>query len=80
MCLVGMDEAADHFLKAYESATDRRLENLKLWELASAVGSMPDPASWLPYWRALGDTWSTPDTMRANYRRFVANALNRAVM
>ena len=80
MCLVGMDEAADHFLKAYESATDRRLENLKLWELVSAAGSMPDPASWLPYWRALGDTWSTPDTMRANYRRFVANALNRAVM
>lgn len=80
MCLVGMDEAADHFLKAYESATDRRLENLKLWELVSAAGSMPDPASWLPYWRALGDTWSTPDTMRTNHRRFVANALHRTEM
>ena len=80
MCQVGMDDAADHFLKAYESAMDRRIENLNLWELVSAAGSMPAPADWLPYWRALGDTCSTPDTIRTNHRRFMANALRRATM
>ena len=75
--MVGMDEAADHFLKSYEAATDRCVENLELWELVAAAGVMPDPARWLSFWRALGDTWSTPDTMRGNLRRFVADAQRR---
>ena len=77
MCMVGMDEAADHFLKSYEAATDRRVKNLELWELVVAAGVMADPARWLPFWRALGNTWSTPDTVRRNLRRFVADAQRR---
>ena len=80
MCMVGMDEAADYFLRSYEAATDRRVENLELWELVAAARIMPDPAGWLSYYRGIGDTWSTPDTVRRNFRRFVADAQRRAII
>ena len=80
MWMAGMEDAAGHFLKSYEAVTDRRLENLEYWDLVRAARFMPDPVSnWLPYSRALGDTWSTPDTVRNNFRRFVADAQRRVM-
>ena len=79
MRLFGMYEAADHFLRFYEAATGRRVEKLELWELVAAAGVLPNPARWLLFWRAVGYTWSTPDTVRSNLRRSVADALRRAM-
>jgi aminoglycoside phosphotransferase (APT) family kinase protein len=80
MSMVGLFEAADCFLKSYEAATGRHVENLELWELVAAAGLLPDPARWLSYWQEIGDTWSTPESMRRNLRRFVADALRRAML
>ncbi len=46
MVLMGLLEAADEFLKAYEAETGRQAENLGLWELAAAVRPLSDPAAW----------------------------------
>lgn len=78
MCMVGLFEAADCFLKSYEAATGSHVENLELWELVAAAGLLPDPARWLSYWQEIGDTWSTPESTRSNLRRFVTDALHRA--
>jgi hypothetical protein len=80
MCMVGQFEAADCFLMSYEAATGRHVENLELWELVAVAGVMPDPARWLSYWQEVGDTWSTPESMRRNLSRFITDALRRAVL
>jgi aminoglycoside phosphotransferase (APT) family kinase protein len=78
MQVTGFERAADYFLEAYEAFTDKPVENLELWELVAAAGVMPDPAIWLPFWQELGNDWSTPDTVRSNLRRFVADALRKS--
>jgi aminoglycoside phosphotransferase (APT) family kinase protein len=80
MCMVGQFEAADCFLMSYEAATGRHVENLELWELVAVAGVMPDPARWLSYWQEVGDTWSTPESMRRNLSRFMTDALRRAAL
>ncbi|WP_245872824.1 hypothetical protein [Deinococcus planocerae] len=75
--LLGLDEAAEEFLWTYEAITGRRVENLGLWELAAAVRSMPDPASGLPEWRALGTVEAEGDVVGQRLRRFIAEALRR---
>jgi len=34
----------------------------------------------LSYWQEIGDTWSTPESMRRNLSRFMTDALRRAVL
>ena len=46
MFLMGLMEAADEFLRVYESATGRKIENLGFWELAASVRPMIDPIDW----------------------------------
>ena len=46
MALMGLSEAGDEFLRAYESITARTLQNLGFWELAAAVRPMIDPLDW----------------------------------
>ena len=46
MVLMGLPEAADEFIKAYEAQTGRELRNLGFWELAAAVRPMIDPEVW----------------------------------
>lgn len=44
--LMGLPEAADEFLRVYESETGRSLKNMGFWELAASVRPMIDPKDW----------------------------------
>jgi aminoglycoside phosphotransferase (APT) family kinase protein len=46
MALMGLPDAADEFIRVYESETGRALKNLGFWELAASVRSMTDPVDW----------------------------------
>jgi aminoglycoside phosphotransferase (APT) family kinase protein len=46
MALMSLPEAADEFLRVYESETKRKLKNLGFWELAATVRPMTDPVDW----------------------------------
>ena len=47
MVLLGEPDAADEFLRVYESEMGRRVENLGFWELAASVRPMIDPEEWI---------------------------------
>ncbi|MCY4465689.1 MAG: aminoglycoside phosphotransferase family protein [Chloroflexi bacterium] len=61
--LEGLPEAADQFLRAYESAAGWTLTNLPLFELAASARPMTDPAGWF-----------TRPHMEERFRRFIARA------
>jgi aminoglycoside phosphotransferase (APT) family kinase protein len=46
MALMGLPDAADEFLRTYESETGRKVKNLAFWELAASVRPMIDPVDW----------------------------------
>jgi len=46
MVLMGLPEAADEFLRVYESEMGRASKNLGFWELAASVRPMIDPVHW----------------------------------
>jgi len=46
MCLMGLPEAADEFLHAYEGESGRPAENLGIWEMTAAARPMLDPPAW----------------------------------
>lgn len=46
MCLMGLPDAADEFLQAYEQESGRKVENLGFWEMAAAARPMDDPQAW----------------------------------
>ena len=46
MFLMSLPEAADEFLRVYESDMGRKVENLGFWELAASVRPMTDPIDW----------------------------------
>lgn len=46
MILMGLPDAADVFLRVYETETGHPLRNLGFWELAAAVRPMTDPQDW----------------------------------
>lgn len=46
MVLMSLPEAADGFLRVYESEMGRRIKNLGFWELAACVRPMTDPVDW----------------------------------
>jgi len=46
MTLMGLPDAADEFLRIYQSETDRKVNNLAFWELAASVRPMIDPVDW----------------------------------
>jgi aminoglycoside phosphotransferase (APT) family kinase protein len=46
MFLMSLPEAADEFLRVYESDMGRKVENLGCWELAASVRPMTDPVDW----------------------------------
>lgn len=47
MFLLGLDAAADVFLRVYEAERGRRVANLVLWELAAAARPMFSPEGWV---------------------------------
>lgn len=69
MALMSLPEAADEFLRVYESETKRKLKNLGFWELAAAVRPMTDPVDW----RINGD--EGPNT--SIFLRFIEDAKKR---
>lgn len=46
MFLMNLPEAADEFLRIYESDMGRKVENLGFWELAASVRPVTDPVDW----------------------------------
>jgi aminoglycoside phosphotransferase (APT) family kinase protein len=44
--LMNLPEAADEFLRVYESEMGKKLKNLGFWELAACVRPMTDPVDW----------------------------------
>ena len=46
MVLMGLPDAADEFLRVYESETRNHVKNLGFWELAASVRPMIDPIDW----------------------------------
>jgi aminoglycoside phosphotransferase (APT) family kinase protein len=46
MVLMSLPEAADEFLRVYESETGSKIKNLGFWELAACVRPMIDPVDW----------------------------------
>lgn len=52
--LLGLDEAADHFVEVYRELSGRDLSNLRYWELMALSRPMPDIAMWVPSWQAMG--------------------------
>ena len=46
MFLMNLPDAADEFLRVYESDTGRKIENMGFWELAASVRPMTDPVDW----------------------------------
>ena len=65
--LEGMDDAADEFLRVYETHAGQPVANLGIWELAVVVRPM----------REL-DQWLTRPLMDQRFRRFIANAIERS--
>lgn len=46
MYLMGLPDAADEFLQAYEEESGHKAENLGFWEMAAAARPMDDPQAW----------------------------------
>jgi aminoglycoside phosphotransferase (APT) family kinase protein len=76
--LLGMEQMAEEFLKAYEAEIGHRVENLEFWELAAATRFMPDPEGIIPEWQALGFTGCRASQVKQNFDHFIASALHRA--
>jgi aminoglycoside phosphotransferase (APT) family kinase protein len=45
--LMGFPEAADEFLRVYQSELGHEIKNLNFWKLAATVRPMTDPVDWL---------------------------------
>jgi aminoglycoside phosphotransferase (APT) family kinase protein len=71
-------EAAEAFLRAYETATQRRVAGLAWWDLAAVTRALPDPARWLPGYHGAGRRDLTAELLRARLRTFAGAALARA--
>jgi aminoglycoside phosphotransferase (APT) family kinase protein len=46
MCLMGLPQAAEEFLRVYEAERGCKAENLGLWEMAASARPMVDPLDW----------------------------------
>ncbi len=62
--LLGLEEAADHFVEVYRELSGRDLSNLRYWELLALSRPMPDIAMWVPSWQAMGVEISADEARR----------------
>jgi aminoglycoside phosphotransferase (APT) family kinase protein len=69
MVLMGAPNAADEFLRVYESEMGRKIKNLGFWELAAAVRPMVDPVDW--------NVTETEDSNMNSFLNFIADAKKR---
>ena len=70
MVLMGAPDAADEFLRVYESEMGRKTKNLGFWELAAAVRPMVDPVDW--------NITETAGSNKKVFLGFIENAKKRA--
>jgi aminoglycoside phosphotransferase (APT) family kinase protein len=68
---------ADQFYAEYRRASRFELDDLAVWDLAAAWRALPDPAAWLPAWRAVGVTHLTETIVRDRLERFIQRAVSR---
>lgn len=71
MIVMGAQDAADEFLRVYESQMGRKIKNLGFWELAASVRPMVDPQD-----------WKVTETMGLNtnvFLKFIEDAKKRAI-
>ena len=62
--LLGLEEAADHFVEVYRELAGRDLSNLRYWELLALSRPIPDIAIWVPSWQAMGVEISVDEARR----------------
>lgn len=65
LVLLGAPEAADTFLRAYESASGARIDDLRAWDLRVAAYADPVVETWAPNYLDLGRADGTAATLRA---------------
>ena len=78
MYLRGIKEAADIFLKRYETDSGVVVENLGFWELAAVARPLPNPQDWIPASRGMGDAAAIDERAATDYYEFVSEAKRRA--
>lgn len=73
---LGMDRVADHFVKSYREVTGVGLSNLSHWEAVGLCRPMPDIATRVPEWKAMGRDMDD-DRARARYTEVLEDFLDR---
>jgi len=73
--LLGLPEAASHFVDEYRQLSGRPLLNLGYWDLVALCRPLPDIAVWLPGWEAMGLT-ITADEARRRHSALIRAALD----
>jgi aminoglycoside phosphotransferase (APT) family kinase protein len=73
--LLGLEEAADHFVKTYREVSGRTLGNLPYWDLLALSRPMPDISMWVPGWQAMGIEM-TPEAARLRHVELIQAALH----
>jgi aminoglycoside phosphotransferase (APT) family kinase protein len=72
--MLGLDDAAAHFVAVYRELSGRSLPNLPYWTLVASGRPPPDIAMWLPGWEAMGVTISA-DEARTRHNMLIEDAL-----
>jgi len=72
--LLGLEEAAGHFVEVYRELSRRDLPNLRYWELMALCRPMPDIAIWVPAWQSMGVEISA-DEARLRHTAMITAAL-----
>jgi len=73
--LLGLPEAASHFVEVYRRLSGRPLLNLEYWNLVALCRPLPDIAVWLPGWEAL-ELDITADEARRRHSALITAALD----
>ncbi|MGI9147500.1 MAG: phosphotransferase family protein [Chloroflexota bacterium] len=68
-------QAANAFLRHYETVAGHRVDHLPFWDLLTCTLALPQVEKWPPGWRALGRSDLTVDIAREGFRALARDAL-----
>jgi aminoglycoside phosphotransferase (APT) family kinase protein len=54
IAMLGLEDAAGHFVEVYRELSGRALPNLAYWDLMAVGRPLPDISIWMPGWQAMG--------------------------
>jgi aminoglycoside phosphotransferase (APT) family kinase protein len=74
VALLGLDDAAAHFVDVYRELSGRPLPNLAYWDLFAAGRPLPDIAIWVPGLEAMGVNISVAEA-RSRHTSLIETAL-----